>query len=94
MSLRKQANIDMLDISLRQCLKNWVARERPPEMGRERLLQSALKDSSTRPTKITGLLYLALGDEGGQLYLERFKIFPYYSLQPGGFDWFFASGLT
>ncbi len=94
MSLRKKANLDMLDISLRQCLRNWVARACPPQGGRERLLQSAAKVSSPRPTKITGLVYLALGDEGGELYLERFKIFPYYSLHPGSLDWTSAGGLA
>ena len=83
MSSRKNIDFDSLDLSLKRSLKNWVARKQPPANGRARLLHTAAQDSSPKTSIISGMVYIALNENISELYLERFKTSPLYSLQPG-----------
>jgi hypothetical protein len=83
MSSHKKLDNNTLDLSLRRSLKNWVARKQPPEEGKARLLRAAAQESSPKASKMTGMMYLAFNDNISDIYLERFRISPLYSLQPG-----------
>jgi hypothetical protein len=83
MSSHKKLDYNTLDLSLRRSLKNWVASKQPPSDGKERLLRAATKEPSPKVSFMDGLIYIAMNDQLNELYLERFKISPIYSPQPG-----------
>jgi hypothetical protein len=85
MSSHSTHNKDISDLSLRNSLKNWVAGKHPPANSKTRLLSAAAAAQKERPkvSIISGMVYIALNDNFSDLYLQRFKVSPLYSLQPG-----------
>ncbi len=83
MNSHKKVEDKNLDITLRRSLKNWVASKQPPPDGKERLLRAAEQESKPKASFISAMVYIALSDQLGELYLERFRVSPFYSLQPG-----------
>ena len=91
----EEANI--LDISLRHTLRNWVGRSKPPADGKNRLLKAACEmsreTSKSKVSKIAILISMTLNDDFLQLYLEGSKKNPYYSLFPGTMSVHYHNGL-
>jgi hypothetical protein len=97
MSLRNHDGIDILDVSLKHILKNWIGRSQPPANGRARLLNEAMRTprraSHPKVSKFSGLVSMTLNENFLQLYLESFKKSPYYSLQPGSMNLNYLNGI-
>ena len=97
MNLRKRMDVDIIDLSLKHTLKNWVSRGQPPIDGKASLLSNAMRTSrqATRPktSKLAGWVSMTLNEDFIEIYFESYKKNPDYSLQPGSFSLNFTSGL-
>lgn len=95
---RNQEDTDILDLSLKHTLKNWVSRSKPPVDGKSRLLNlaagSPLRVSPSKVSKISILISMTLNDNFIQIYLDSFKQTPYYSLQPGSMSMNYTNLMT
>lgn len=95
--LKNSEETDILDISLRHTLKNWVGCSKPPADGKRRLLAAASTmsrvTSKSKMSKISILISMTLNDDFLQLYLEGSKKNPYYSLFPGTMSIYYHNGL-
>jgi hypothetical protein len=98
MSLRKKSVEDLLDLSLRHSLKNWVARSQPPVDGKSRLLKAAMQTSRISPnpktSKFSGLVSMTLNESFIEIYLDIYKMPLRYSLQPGTIGVNYTNGLV
>ncbi len=94
MSSHKRANSDIVDISIQRCLKNMVEQEPPPRDGRARLLRAVLYRTARKPSRVSMLIHLVIGEQGSELYLQRFRVAPCQPLNLGGVAWFPAHGMT
>ena len=95
---RNQEDTDILDLSLKHTLKNWVSRSKPPVDGRSRLLNDAAgtsrQASPAKMSKISILVSMTLNDNFIQIYRDSFKQIPYYSLQPGAMSMNYTNLMT
>lgn len=87
MSSHRKTDVDLVDLSLRHTLKNWVGRSQPPVDGKSRLINAAFQTrrdfSRKKLSKISGLISMSRQENFIEVYLVSFKISPFYSLQPG-----------
>jgi len=84
---KKREDADILDLSMKHAMKNWISRSKPPVDGKSRLLIAAAGSPRQVPpqkmSRISILISMTLHENFLQVYLDSFKETPYYSLQPG-----------
>jgi hypothetical protein len=94
---RNRVETDILDLSLKHTLKNWVSRSKPPVDGRSRLLNAAsgapARKAAPKMSKLSILISMTLNENFLQIYLDSLKKNPYYSLQPGALTMNYSSGM-
>jgi hypothetical protein len=95
---RNHEDSDILDLSLKHTLKNWVNRGKPPVDGKARLLNSAARipqqTSHEKTSRLSILISMTLNESFIQIYLDSFKKTPYYSLQPGAMNMNYTNLMT
>ncbi len=94
---RNQDETDILDLSLKHILRNWVGRSKSPADCKTYLLNAASgmsrKPSTPKKSKIAILISMTLNDDFLELYLESSRKTPYYSLLPGAMSMNYPNGM-